>query len=651
MGRRIFALFLLLLLVGSHLHAQDGRPMLRITSLRQNDFTFFNNLDLDYQYRKGKYGFDLKGHHDNIYNTSLDADRFVQLYFKSTLRQYYQWKKNLAWTALIETDNYVNTDNNKASFYGGAIYKPKPFVEITPMAGVSIDRRKGVVDVGFSPALAMRSQYEFDNDLSVDFGGYARVKFINPRVQRNFTAYNYWTKEFAQNTRIMVGIRGGSHELDDYQGTTGADGRFTPSEVKRIISDSLNPMLKMEYEFAPGVAWRSENEFLLFRRFFKFNPLTDPLPSDNDLDFSGLELLSRQQLSWVGETFRFSGYYEFMYSTRGYQLTNTTDMTEPVFDQAAEREKQKDFKKTQHKTDAKLLLNVSKRQILDFTLTNIYLQYDTPSEENYDDRDELSYIGSVTWNSKWRRNFTTSLGISGNYRHYAFLFAEKSQDNYKQRSLRMDFAYAWDVLRNLRIEGRNAVYVTYNVKDFSDFNKTDRSTRNLETNLKAVYRPLKSVESRFSLYRKETHQSYLNWVNFSETTLDTIRILTAEQTNRYELPLKSKEVKLYAEAGYKHFSQVKKFKTSMLNFANEFQPIVLHQVNWQTGPILGFGYRDRRQSSIEATLWLQFQTRKNRWYEEDELGALGTSYSQAELEAVEQEVKPYFTLNFNYFFK
>lgn len=650
-GRFLWLLFLACFGLFQFGMAQPDRPMVQINSARQNDFTFFNSLDARYVFEKGKYSLDLQFHHDNIYNTSLPEQRFVQLYFKSTLWQRFAWKTHWTFVSLLENDHYLNSDNEKVTLYGGVRYSPDDWLEVTPLIGIAADRRNDIVNVGPSPGILVSSTHDFGNDLSMEAGLWARVKLINPRIQRNVTVFQLWNKEFQENTSILVGVKGGSHELDDYLGNTDSLGLFRPQTVKRILSDSLNPLLNLAYDFGKGVIWQSENDILLHRRQFLYKTLDENPAGDNDLSFQGMDMTTRQRLTWRSKKLQFSGYYEFFFANRNYNLENTTMMNDVEFEQAETREMQKDFSKRQHKTDLRLLWRWSQRHALDLNLTQIYLQFDTPSETNYDDRDELSYITSGGILSNWSPGFQTSFALSGNYRHYAFLNAEKSQDNYIQRSLRMDFGANWEVSPLLRLEGNNAVYVTYNVKDFTDYNKTDRSTRNLEANWKAFLRPTKRLENRFTLYRKETHQSYLNWAEFSETTLDTIRILTTEQTNRFTLPLKEAGAKMLADIGYKHFNQTKKFQTTMTQPGFPLQPISLHQINVQSGPTVGVGYKDKRQSSIEAMLWLQFQYRHNKWLDQENLGSIGSSYTIEELRMVEREVKPYFTLNFNYYFQ
>lgn len=630
--------------------AQDEQPELLLQFSRQNDFTFSTLLQTRYRLEKEKYSLDFNLQHSNIYNSSRQSGGFVQLYLRSSIWQHYSLGEKLAAASWIETDQYIDSRNEKVNLYGGLRWRPHPSVEVTPLVGYAWDVRTAIlgrseafvqVDQGFTPALKLEARHEWpEENLSMRTGFFGRYKFIDPRRQRNVVFFQHWLKKFDEGIQIQAGAAAGSHELDDYQSNS----------VKRIISDTIYPSFNLGYVFAPGLEWRSENEALLNRRAFRFENVVSEEPEENDLVFDALRMMSRQRLGYSNKHWRAHGIYEYTYESRNYRLDNNLNLNAPDFEAAEEQERQKDFVKKWHKWDFMVGRSLGKRHRLETRLVNQYLQYDSPSEANFDDRDELSWLGATKWQGRWRRNLFTETGLSANYRNYAFLFSEKSQDNYVQRSLRLDFKFGWDVSPYWRIEGDNGVYVTYNVKSFTDFNKTDRSTRNLETNFRSVWRPNRKWQSEISMRRKETHQSYLDWARFTETTLDTVLLLTIEQKNRYEMNLRGGKSKLLLEAGYKHFNQSKKFKAPMVGEDNLLKAISLKQITLQTGPRLSIGYRDRRRSTIDLDLWFQFQVRANRFQELENITVIGAAYLEENLRETTTEIRPYPTLKVSFFF-
>ena len=621
--------------------------MLRFNFDRQNDFTFSTDLSTWYQLEKGRYSLDFRLQHSNIYNTTRVEGKLVQFYIHSDIWQYFQIGSKLDVASWIETDQYVSNQNEKISAYGGIRYKPWSFLEIKPLLGYTWDTRSAVIaglptiklDQGITPVLLIKSEYDFPDSVAMRSTLVARYKNIQPRRQHNLVFHQEWRKIFEEGVTLGAGLRAGSHELDDYQN----------NNVKRILSDSIMPYLELGYSFSPGLDWRSQNSIMLHRRRFMFENFVSEIPDENDLTFAGIEISSIQNLQWVKGKLRTSAEYEFMYSSRTYALTNNIGLNANDFEAREDLEKQKDFIKNFQKLAFLAQLPFGKRHIIESRLTNQYLQYDTPSERNLDDRDELSWIGSAKWSSKWNKHFFSSWDLQANYRHYAFLLKEKSQDNYIQRALRLDFDFGWDVSRKFRLEGQQSIYVTYNVKDFVDYNKTDRSTRNLESNFKAVWRPSRNFQAESNFRRKETHQSYLNWEAFSETTLDTNRILTTDIKFRRFFDGKGRASQWYAEAGYKHFDQTKRFLTNMNGIDNFLKAISLRQISLQTGPLLAFGYKNRNQSTIDLGLWSQFQISKNRYEILKTTQIFGAAAQESELMKVKYEFRPYMTARVNYF--
>ena len=232
-------------------------------------------------------------------------------------------------------------------------------------------------------------------------------------------------------------------------------------------------------------------------------------------------------------------------------------------------------------------------------------------------------------------------------RQYAFLFRERSQDNYTQRTLRMEFDYRWQALDNLTISGEQYIYVTYNVKDFPDLNLTDRSTRNMESLMEIDYRPSRKLDSELKMYRKQIHVSYLNWDAFTETTLDTTTTWIIEQTNRIQLQLPWESSRLILDVGYKHFTQTRFQNTSMNSLQNILTPINLHIRSHQTGPVTGFRWFHKKPAQIELSLWWQLQYQDFRYQELSKLSNLSTSYREEDLLKAKINFRPFIKLEVN----
>jgi hypothetical protein len=623
----------------SSVRAQE--PRLRLSFSRQNNFTYTTILDFDYEWEQGPYRLRVNFHHDHLLNSARSESPFVQFYIRTSIWQHYQLSKRLALASWIETDQFFNTQNQRYSGYLGVTYKPIPQVEVTPLLGYSWDYRDDRLDQGISPALQVGIRHRWEDGPSMQTDLFLRYKDISPRQQRNFMLQSLWGYEIPGQASLSFGLRAGSNEIDDYR--AGA--------VERIISDTLNPVLNFRYQLLPGLFWDTENQLNLTRRRFTFEAFQHPEVPFNDLSFTQTDLYTLQKLSLSKKQFRAHFSYEYEFVVRRYDLENTTGLSNLAFDKLLEREQQKDYLRNLNALELLVNWRLSNRQELSLVGNNRYLQYDTPSESNFDDHDQLNYGLSLEWKSQWSRKFRTTYKLLGQIRKYAFLYKERSQDNYTQRALRMEFGYRWEPLPRLVFSGEQFIYVTYNVKDFEDRNRTDRSTRNLESRLEARYRPSRKLEVKASYYRKETQVSYLKWETFTETTLDTNRFQILDVKAAYQLKSPWPKTRLFVDGGYKHFLQGRRQNTAMLNEENKLIPINLWIRTFQTGPQTGLRLMLRGGAGIELLVWWQYQINDFKFREVDRFLTLSTSYRQRDLESVNTAFRPFINLKANLLIK
>lgn len=635
----LYCCLLLFLIKGGELYAQT--PNLHLQFARQNNFTYTTQFDFNYELEKGRYRMDMQFHHDHLLNSARQDDPFIQFYIRTSLWQYYDLSRRFALASWIESDQFFHTENQRYSLYLGAEYKPVPQVRVVPLLGYSWDYRDGRLDQGISPALKVGIRHKWDDGLQTETDIFLRYKNISPRQQRNLMLQNMWAYEVGDQAQISFGLKAGSNEIDDYRS----------GSVERIISDTLNPVLSLRYKVLPNWYWETANQILLSRRSFIYEPFETNETEFNSLRFSQTEFYTLQKLAYSKNKLRAYFSYEYEYIVRRYDLENSLELSELDFERLREREKQKDYLRSMNAFELFINYQLNKRHELRVQGSNRYLQYDTPNEDNFDDHDELNYGLGLEWKTRWSRKFQTSYKLSGQKRQYAFLFKERSQDNYTQRALRLEFGFQWEPLPRLSLKGEQDIYVTYNVKDFEDRNRTDRSTRNLESRLEARYRPHSKWNIETSYYRKETHVSYLNWELFTETTLDTNRIQIFEIKNTLRVKSPWKKARLFTDLGYKHFEQSRLQNTAMLDLENKLIPINLRIRTIQTGPQTGFRIVLRGGAGIETAIWWQYQIQDFRFQEGEKFLTLSASYRQRDLEEVKTAFRPFVSLKMNLLIK
>ena len=611
---------------------------LRFDFIRQNNFTYSSQLDYKYLRSFGKYKLDARLRHNILLNSKRLDQPFVQFHIAADILQLYELNRSLSLASWFESDQFLSSGNQRYNTYVGIEYRWKDILQIRPFLGYSWDHRSMVWDHGISPALQVRSRYTSDNKLISETRLNLRLKYIRPRHQRNFLLRQNLIRTFENDATLAFQAYVASNEQDDYK----------LNSVEKIIADTLGTAINLSYKLFPNVNWQSENEISLTRRKFNYARLDETTAEFNDLSYNQIHLLTRQRLSFQRKKWDSFFLFQYEFIDRGYQLENSQALSEPIFEQELEQEIQKDYRRNLNQFELAINYQLNPKNKLTIIGTNRYLMYDSPSEDNFDDHDEIDYGLTTSWNARWSNRFTTTYKLSGNKRQYAFLFKERSQDNYSQYAIRMGVNFQWSILSNLFLEGEQKVYATYNVKDFIDRNLTDRSTRNLQTNIRLIYRPSSQWNSSLQFQRRETHVSYLNWQAFTETTLDTNRTSLFEFTEEYILKKQWKASVISLNAGYKHFILSRRFNTSMIDLSNTFQPINLKDKNFQTGPQTGIQIKKRDQSSISLSIWWQYQFQKYKFKTIEDLTTLSSTFREEDLLVVTRTFRPFIKLRLNW---
>ncbi|MEM6261322.1 MAG: hypothetical protein AAGI38_02360 [Bacteroidota bacterium] len=630
-------LFLLAIIFSGEATAQANPSGIRLSFVRQNNFTYSSQLSINHQLTLGKYRFNGSIQHNNLLNTSRADNPFVLAYLGSQIWQHYDFSKVFGAVSWFESDQFLTTQNQRYSIYVGARFSPFPYLTAEAMGGYSWDYRGGILDEGFSPALRIRAQHIWKDGLRMRNLLFVRTKYILPRHQRNIIISSDWEKQFGQFAQLTTGVQLGSNEMDDY----------LSESVEKIKSDTLSTRLGISYQVMPGLIWTTQNEVHLTRRRFDYVEQGLPAPEFNNLSYQQVDVNTTQQLQYQSKKLSGQLTYQYSYTGRRYELENSIRLPSLEFGRLRNRERQKDFLRNLYLIEAELSWKPWRKQTLNLAIFNRYQQYDSPSEDNFDDNDELSYGVSLGWRTQWNQRFQTGYKVLGNVRRYAFLFEERSQDNYTQYALRAEFDYLWQVSDRLTIRGDQFLYVTYNIKDFQDLNRTDRATRNLESRLEADWRASRKWLHTASIYRKETHLSYINWERFTETTLDTSYIYIIEQKNRYHLPLKFKSTQFFAEVGYKHFSQTRRQNTSMIDAENVLQPINLRIRTIQTGPLTALIMRRKGVQLLNLGLWWQYQLQDFQFSRTEKLTTLTATFRESALQEVATAFRPFIQLKAN----
>jgi len=238
--------------------------------------------------------------------------------------------------------------------------------------------------------------------------------------------------------------------------------------------------------------------------------------------------------------------------------------------------------------NSNLYYNINVMNRLELIGSAAILKYDTPSEDNYDDRDEqgfLIYLGH-RFNNLTNLLLTTSIDL--NLYHTVYIFAQRSSNNNWNRVLRFtsrSYFTPSDWFRNVGVFN---VLANYTVYDFEDVISTVKSYSFRQVNLKdsLIVNFTKHIGTDIYGEIKLYERGELKWNSFSQRPINYFEDRIINPELNYFL---NKSVTL--SAGYRYFEQK---RYNYINGERVFDTYIR-----TTGPFASLKIKWKQNSRIE----------------------------------------------------
>ncbi|GAB3827327.1 TonB-dependent receptor [Hymenobacter jeollabukensis] len=420
---------------------------------------------------------------------------------------------------------------------------------------------------------------------------------------------------------------------------------YLPANVQRIQSDTLTAQVQWTYQLPGQASFHSDNSVLLPARAFRYRRLGPLADTVQNLGYRQHEYDTRQELLLTRRKLQARVQFGYHERVRGYYLDNNRLLAAGRFFAAEQREKIKDISEKTTQWQAELTWLLRPRHALTAGGNAQLLRVDTPSPENYQDRDEASHQLRLRLTSRWHPTFRTSLGLWGEYRQLIFIKAQQSAENYSDRLLHWEPGFAW-APGTFSWRGSYHLWVSYQVRDRAAEQARNRASRvlELEQHLQWEVRPQWLLTLDYQ--RRENRIGQLNWQTFRESPLDT--------TILHDLSLglrrgwRGVRGQSSLRAGYRFLEQRSHQRAALLpEGAGAAGLIYLRTLTRQHGPELSF---ERRSGPLVLTtsLWLQQLQNLYRYLPGQGTYIGGSSYTAEELGRRSSRLLPYFELLLEY---
>lgn len=547
--KRFYLLILFSFLLNSYLHGQSDLDSLQYilvpnplnvlsTKLDKQLNTYYLTSKLFYNQTFNKFSFDVKENYNSTFTKSSDKSIRDEQFFSTS--ESYQvtpfMKIGLMGNNTILSDNR-KIEINQASVSNALFYSdfsPQTKIHITPFFGYSDNRQIGETDNGYIyGGEGMLDNYNISNfDLSSRFR--FRNEDISPRknIDRYFNLLanskfnedvnNYITTGFSQSRKDFY-YSADSLISGEFDITNNIQSR---TETAYLLQDGLiyNNFLKnFGLNLIGDLDWRNID------RDTRYHPLVVLSNSVFDTRIEELKFEMESNINYTSSSF--SGKLSMNYSERDEKhiAKNFLNTSSLFFDERQDIENQKNNNSERAVVSLLGSWTISENNNFSFSIYQNKLSYDTPSLENFDDRDELLSIIRLRYVHILTPFFNAFLNAEGTQSRVVYIFSEKSSNNNINRILKFSAGGDYHGKNVTSINGFevSANYTVYDFRDlvpnlrsfsFRQFTATDSSTVKLD----------KKFSFKNYGYVKLSQEGELDWSAFSEKPTRYLQEIYAE---------------------------------------------------------------------------------------------------------------------------
>jgi hypothetical protein len=159
---------------------------------------------------------------------------------------------------------------------------------------------------------------------------------------------------------------------------------------------------------------------------------------------------------------------------------------------------------------------ISNDDRINLSLFHRKLIYDTPNENNFDDRDELLSTLRIGYSHKFNPLFSMYLNLEGSFNHIVYILSERSSNNNIRRVLKFSTGgnYNGKTFSSTNVAEVSANYTVYDFEDLNP-NFNSFSFRQFVFYDSSSVRISNRMNFNFYTYIKLSEQGDFNWSNFT----------------------------------------------------------------------------------------------------------------------------------------
>jgi len=526
--------------------------------------SFFSSLTfINAQAVKDSLSFAHSKYGADVFRTSLEK-RLNTYNLRSNLN--YSYNANSFFLGIDE--NYFSSlvrsgennikDEQAVSIIGEYKYSPKiHFGVLTQNSIYSNDRKIAINEASNLYSTIYTKISPIDQLKIVPYGGYSINKQVNEDDRGaiyggNITLDRYKYSDFQISSKLKIqnediSPRKNSHQIASVQIKNDLDYAITNiiiadySNTRKDFYFDTDSTTAQMFNISRNIQSRTEKKYYFEERiynsrfssdiFFDLSGKISLRDIDRETKFKNLSDIGISSFDTRIEEFRIDLFGTTEYRTESFFGKIRIDYSEKeekhsaknlekanpiIYEQRSEQEKKKNSAAEYTTISALGNYLISKNDNISFSILQRKLVYNTPSEENFDDRDELLSIVRLTYNRDFNHLFNFFINMEGSYNHIVYVFAERSSNNNIRRILKLSSGGEFDG-SNLYSRNIFEVSANYTTYDFEDINPNSRSFsfRQFSAKDSTSLNFYNNVFFDFNGYVKLSEQGEFDWKSFA----------------------------------------------------------------------------------------------------------------------------------------
>jgi len=586
------------------LHPLDGYPQYVVDSLIFIQSTpIINNLNTNFDKQLNTYilssSFNFIKPLDSFlfkvnenYSSSFIHSAVQSIREENFLRFSAAYKINPYFNVGILTNNNILSDSrnieinqasqSSAAFY--AMYKPEEKIYVSPFFGYITNEQTGEKDFGNTYGVeGLLDTIQFSDSYL-----YSQIKFRNEDISPRKNTIRYYnfvlTNNFSYNSGNIINASYSQNRKDFYFSVDSV------TAIKYNISNNIQSRIESNYflqdrfttkqfldlfdlDLTGRFLWRTIDRNTRYKDFF-----TNSSSGIFDTRINELRVEFESMASYNSSFF--NGYLKFMYGERDENhLTKNFDGADQVlYEERSDIENRKNNKALKGTLIFNGIFNLSKTDFITLSLYQNKLKYDTPSIDNYDDRDEMLSIAKLQYTKLLTPFFEFFVNTDVTFNRTVYIFSKQSSNNNINRIIRLNTGGNY---RGKYFSTRNSFEVSanYTVYDYEDINPNFKSFSFRQFTARDSSSIKLNRNLTFSTYGyiKFSEQGDLKWASFSTNPTRFLQEVFSESkfTVNYSPTWFSLGIRIFSLNTYKYDVGKKVIDSKFLSLAPLTEIIIL----------------------------------------------------------------------------